>query len=520
MTTPKPKLLLIGLSIGCSGEAPPLTSGGEALYQDGADEMYSPEDGATSAGAELGDYAPEVEDDLLGLKPASTSEYVFVANPDRNTVTRITVPSLAALTTNVGVRPIAIAVTPDNETAVSFNMNSNDLSIIDAATLEVQTVGVRAGRNEMSMSPDGQWVICYFNQDSDELGSQAGGAQSFNDISLVNIKTLEHFPMVVGENPHGVHFSASGELAIVVSDSYLSRIDLTQDTPEPEHIQITEDLVNPPVAEEVVLAPNGNSAVVRQFGATHLVHVDLETLTTSQLDVGENPTDLDITPDGSELVAVARTASQLWLYDLDDPFGEATILDLPEDTVFGAIMLSPDNTQGILYSTASGESLFASWERETNEVVLRDLVKPIQSVGISPTGGTAVISHSAFNGYDVEPGSPYYSKPALSLIDLDNFFSTALALPAEPKEFAHTPDGQTGFFVMDRQPFLEVLDFETLIHEEIELKSNPVHLGTLLDTDTAYISQEHSLGRISFFHPSDGELQTITGFELNANIEK
>jgi len=73
---------------------------------------------------------------------------------------------------------------------------------------------------------------------------------------------------------------------------------------------------------------------------------------------------------------------------------------------------------------------------------------------------------------------------------------------------------------MDNQPYLEILNFDTLIHDEIQLKSNPVHLGTLLDTQTAYISQEHHLGRISFFHPEEFDLQTITGFELNANIEQ
>ena len=79
---------------------------------------------------------------------------------------------------------------------------------------------------------------------------------------------------------------------------------------------ITDDLVNPPVAEEVVLSPDGQTAVVRQFGATSLVHVDLLSQHTTPLDVGTNPTDLDITPDGSALVAVARGSSELWVYDL------------------------------------------------------------------------------------------------------------------------------------------------------------------------------------------------------------
>jgi len=490
----------------------------ESTMDAGAEAPTATEDG------EYGDYEdgyePEVEDDLLALMPATTPEYVFVANPDRNTVTRISVPGLAVITTEVGDNPISVSVTPDHSTAVTYNMNSNDVSIIDAATLEVQTVAVRDGRNEMVMSPDGAWVICYFNQHSDETGSSTGGAQSFNDISLVNLETLEHFPMVVGPNPRGIHFSVDGAIAVVVSDSYLSRIDLTASEPEPEHIQITDDLIDPPTAEEVVLDPMGVTAIVRQFGATDLVHVDLDLLERTPLAVGDNPTDLDITPDGTELVVVARGSSELWVYDLADPFDTQSVLDLPEETLFGSVLLSPDNERGLLYSTASGESLYASWDRNSGDVVLRDLVKPVKGMGISPTGGTAIISHGASNGADVDSSSPYYNRPALSLVDLSTFFGSSLALPAEPTQFANTPDGETGFFVMEGQPFLEVLDFKTLIHDEIELKSNPVHLGTLLDTDTAFISQEHHLGRISFFHPEDSDLQTITGFELNANIEQ
>jgi hypothetical protein len=305
-----------------------------------------------------------------------------------------------------------------------------------------------------------------------------------------------------------------------VSDSYLSRIELLDDEPTPDHIQITDDLVDPPIAEEVVLTSDGSTAIVRQFGANELVHVDLDFLERSSLMVGANPTDLDITPDGTKLIAVARGSSELWIYDMEDPFGTQEVLELPTDTIFGSVLLSPDDAHGLLYSTASGESLYASWDRETNAVVLRDLVKPVKSVGISPTGGTALVAHSASNGEDVGSDSPYYGRPALSLIALDTFFSHALALPAEPTQFANTPDGETGFFVMEDQPYLEVLDFNTLIHDEIELKSNPVHLGTLLDTRTAFVSQEHHLGRISFFTPDDGALQTITGFELNANIEQ
>ena len=78
---------------------------------------------------------------------------------------------------------------------------------------------------------------------------------------------------------------------------------------------------------------------------------------------------------------------------------------------------------------------------------------------------------------------------------------------------------------MEDQPYLEVLDYVTLLPDEIELKSNPVYVGVLppLEGDTdeppAWVSQDHDLGRISFYEPSSDTLETITGFELNSAIE-
>jgi hypothetical protein len=48
----------------------------------------------------------------------------------------------------------------------------------------------------------------------------------------------------------------------------------------------------------------------------------------------------------------------------------------------------------------------------------------------------------------------------------------------------------------------------------------------LFDLNIVYISQEHDLGRISFYNPDadssagESELQTVTGFELNSAIDQ
>jgi hypothetical protein len=78
---------------------------------------------------------------------------------------------------------------------------------------------------------------------------------------------------------------------------------------------------------------------------------------------------------------------------------------------------------------------------------------------------------------------------------------------------------------MDKQDFLEALDYDTLLYEQIPLKSDPVYVGVMPDLDSAdgkepaaWVSQQHPLGRISFYDPDDASFQTITGFELNSEV--
>ena len=92
------QLALIGLPIlaGCSSEA--LMAGDESAeapredMSDGTSE--SDEDGGLDW-----DEEPEVEEELKALPPATTPLYTFVANPDRDTLTRIAVDDLSVITT-------------------------------------------------------------------------------------------------------------------------------------------------------------------------------------------------------------------------------------------------------------------------------------------------------------------------------------------------------------------------------------------------------------------------------------
>jgi DNA-binding beta-propeller fold protein YncE len=467
------------------------------------------------------DYGSEQEDDFLMLAPATTDLYVFVANPERDTVTRVAVPSLDVITVEVGTSPAVAVTTADYSRAVVFNEGSDDVSILDADSLDEVRIEVREHLNSMELSPDGEWVICYRDADVDEEddGGSSGGVESYNEISLVNTSTYAHFPMVVGFNPHQVKYTAESDLALVVSDAYVALIDLLAETPTPRLVQLAEDLLDPPAAEEIEIAPDGSYAFVRQFGADDIAILDLVSHEVDRVSVGYNPTDLDITPDGTKAVVVSRGSQELWLLETADPFAPAEVVPLPEDYVLGSLLMSPDGGTGILYTTATLQDRYATWDVATGEVTVRGLVKPVQTISVSPTGESLLVFHTLEDAEGADSTSPYHGEWALTLLDLDDFRSNPMKLAAEPKAYAHADDGAHGFFIMEGEKHLVVLDYGTLLPEDIELKSEPVHVGTLPTTTYAYASQEHDLGRISFYDSDSEALETITGFELNSEIE-
>jgi len=467
-------------------------------------------------------YEAEEEVKVEVLRPAATAEYVFIANPDRDTVSRIAKGNLSVVTAAVGVNPSVVATTPDDAYAVVFNKGSDTVSILDAGTLVTTTVEVRPDLNQMLISPSGGWAVCYRDDsitDDDTSTGGSEGVESMSEISFVNLAAGSHHPMAVGFNPSDVTFTEDDSLGLVVSDAWLAVIDLTADDPQPERIQIDEDTVDPPQAEEVVLSADGSRALIRQFEVDSMVVVDLSTQEVSRVAAGLNPTDLDITPDGESAVVVARVSHQLWIFDLSDPFAAPEIVDLPEDEVFGSLEMSDDGKRGLLYSTATGAARFGAWDRRTDEVTVHSIVKPVDRMTIAPGGDTALIFHTEEDQDDIDSDSPFRGEWALTILDMSSQFQNPLRLSAEPFEHTISDDGARAFFIMEGQPFLETIDLSTQLFDEVELRSVPEHVGAMAGTVTAYVSQDHELGRVSFYDADTEQLQTITGFELNSGIE-
>jgi DNA-binding beta-propeller fold protein YncE len=515
-----PLTLLAALSA-CSSELS-LFRPGDA--DDGGDDTdWAPVD-TDFAPADDTDTPSETEEDDRRLRPAETDVFVFIANPDDDSATRVNVGTLEVRTVDVGDRPTLVLATRDHRTAVVFNQGDDTLTLLDAASLAARTIPIRRNLNRMVLSPDSRWVLLWHDlTKEDDEDVSPGGAVSFNEMSIVEVSTGVHHPLVVGFSPREVAFTPDGTLALAIADAWLATLDLSGDAPVPAFLPIADPLTAPR-AEEVEIAADGSFAFIRQLGVDALTVVDLSARSVSTLPVGAEPTDLDLTDDGTRAVLVSRGARQVAVFDVADPFAPPITTTIAGDAPLGSILLAPDDS-AVLYTNASALNRYATWDVGAPDMILHPLPKPVETMVRTPTGGSLLAIHGREDNPDGSTPEAYRNKNAISLIDLGDLRANTLVLDAAVSGFANSADGGLGYAIMEGVPWLEILDYRTLIFDEVALRSSAVFVGVLPDliedddAPPAWVSQDHALGRITFYDPDDATPRTITGFALNGEIE-
>jgi len=505
---------------GCSASA--LGTGGDVYYDTGGWAESDSYDGDFGDDREDPPVSEE-EESFLTLLPAQTDRFIFIANPDRDTVTRVNVETQDVDTVEVGKTPRHVETTSDYSRAIIYNRGSSSVTVLDAHTLEQDEIPVRPNLTRMRVDPTAQWAILWHDPNAIEPGDPIPqGITSTHEVSLVNLNASSHSAHVVFFTPKDIAFSADGSRAVLTSDDLVAIFDLNDANPTPRIVPIEDDPLAAPSAEEIALNNTGDIALIRQLGANEIKVLDLNTELVDSVPVGQNPTDIDLLPNNRAAV-VSRDSHELHILDMDDPLAVPIALQMPGSEPLGSLIVDPTGQQGIVYTNASANDRYISWDLATDDMVLRPLVKPVKAVTVSPTGDSLIVFHTKSNTVETPP--EFEDRWALSLIDMDSHLATAWQLPSEPTGFVNAGDGRRSYFIMDNQPWLEIIDFESRLYEEMPLLSNPTHVGVLpYDVSgglpTAWVSQAHRLGRLSFYNPNTDELQTVTGFELNSQIEE
>jgi DNA-binding beta-propeller fold protein YncE len=478
---------------------------------------------STFSGGETEPGPPEDEEDRLQLRPAATEAWVFLVDTDRDLLTRVSTDATSVTSIEVCDGPESVLTTPDKRTAVVLCPTGATMALVDVDTLATQLVTVRDDLDHMELSPDGRWAMAWFDSFAPGALDGGDGLQSFSEASFVEVATARHVPLVVGYRPREVAFTPDGASAVIVSDTSLAVIDLAAVDLTARLIELDPDTLEPPAAEEIALDPSGSWTWVRRLGGDDLLVVEIASGTVTRIGGCQVPTDLDISPDGATAFVVCRGSAELLLFQAGDPALAPKRIALDPSLSIGQIELSPDGSFGVLYTTAFSVERYTLWTAATDALTTRGLVKPVASLDVTPPGDSLVIFHALAAGDASDP--EFNNVEALTLVDLDSLLSVPIALPAAAT--GHALGVRHSAVVLDGTPLLVDIDHASLLTTTVPLPSAPVFTGLLPDPDPldddsprAWVNQEHDLGRISFFDPDDGSLETITGFSLNGGIEE
>lgn len=513
---------------------------------DGNNSAEPGNDGSTNNGdtnngnnSEPEPYIPEEEVQMAFQAPRSSRNFVFVANTELDSVAKIDADTLEIVSIEAGDRPTLVETRREENLAVVLNEGSDELTVIRAGDSRdyVRNLPIPASMNALALSPKGDYALVWFNfnraQEDPDFNLE-DAAPPFQDVALVSLAedAEEVFNLTVGFQVLDLEFDDEGERAFIITRTGVSVVELGS---------IQSDRAIPPVSvaeveqedetdREVEITGDGQFAFVRTAGLEGLNVVDLVNREVTLVPLSSIPTDLDIVPGQNRALAVIRGSDELALIDLpqalEDP-ESVRVIDLG-DTNAGQAELSPDASKALLFTTSEDRPEIAVVDLEREEMSLFPLRKGVTSVAIGPESRSAVIFHTKQPGTPTpgEPEDDFIAKSwAYSVLDMDTGYAKIETLPTEPGEFAFGESNRS-LYVLLNDPLagvrqVEIIDLASFRTQTLRLGSPPMHVGTIPNEGSPriYISQDHSLGRMTFINEVDLEVKTVTGFELNSLIE-
>jgi hypothetical protein len=169
---------------------------------------------------------PEQEQALDFLTPQPGKQYVYVANPTRDSVAVIDSVSLAIVEVTPGDTPTYVATLPGEDVALVINAGSNTLSVLRTTatgTTVSSPLPIIKGANAIAIAPGGVHAVVWFDVTQANASVLSG---SFQDVSLVTLSASgdSAFTVTVGFKPSAVVFSDDGKAAFVVTSDGISEL--------------------------------------------------------------------------------------------------------------------------------------------------------------------------------------------------------------------------------------------------------------------------------------------------------
>jgi DNA-binding beta-propeller fold protein YncE len=497
-------------------------------------------DGDTDADAD-GDWeendtdptVPEVETELNYIVPQGAGRYVFIADEVRDSVVIVDSETLEIRTQEVGSRPThLVPLHTDAGTAVAvINLNSDEVTVLrmdEDENIETVDIPVRPDTNALAPSPDGRFVIAFHDP---QFASISGAPATDQEISVLDVTKGKELSVAaaVGMHPWKIIYNEDSTRAFVVTEGGINIVDLENlsASSRTESVSLFESGTYDSQTADIEIVPDGSVALGRIEGSNLLVAAALDASGDKrQYTLSSIPTDLDIAEDGTFGTLVMRDLGSVALFDLplpedetQDPFTYVSM----EGRQVGLATLSGDGNRILLYTTAASNEMDlrrltlmdrVEGEWEISSAVLERPIDKVATVnGEDGSAETAVVMHKQVaTGLDEKPFG-------YTLVTLPGLMTKLQQVSTAPGQLLLTPDGANGFLLLPSSNAVDKMDLDSLIVNTLPLSSSPTAAGYAATTDKVFVAQNHAAGRMTFIGVNDDSVKTVTGYNLNDEIE-
>jgi hypothetical protein len=538
------------------------------------------EPGASSGGASTGGLPEEVELDPEFELPHAGQHYVYAVNPDRDSVAVIDATTLAIHSVDAGDEPKFLQTLAGTDAAIVLNVKSEDATVIRTAKGKSATsfVDVAADSNSIAVAADGRHALVYFDAEHATSGSTELASQSVSVLTLADGDDRA-VTTSVGFRPSAAYFSDDGARAFVITDDGVSILNLDEIDAGTSAIARTVPVSGSfdVRALDVSVTRDGRYALAREQSGNILRLVDLDSGDPMELDVtpivaaarpsgpgadaggagaagaagapsagsagsehssgGDGATepepvqalvtDVDLSPDNAFAFAVVRSDGLVLKIPIPAGFEDpnAEVVAYPVDAgIIGSATLSSDAQTALLYTTADlGETHISLLDLGTSALRTIDLHKSVQSVAIASDDRTALVVHQKLPGEAADPADEQDRREhsyGYSVVNLETGFARLVLTRSEVMAFT-LPEGSDSLFVLLGEPWqVQRMPFDSFVPENLSLASEPLSIGAVPASKRIFVGQKHPDGRITFIDWDTMDTTSVTGFELNSEIQE
>ncbi len=481
---------------------------------------------------------PETEVDASFLRPVAAGPFVLALSPESDSAAIVDPVTLSIRAVVLPEEPVAAAGLPGQSAALVLSRTGRAISRLDVSATELTLRVQRTPRrfSALAVAPDGGFAVLWTPEGTaPDFGAE--GVVAIVKISSLGDEGVIPDELAVGRRHTNVYFRVAEGAArdlVILGKEEIAFVPLRgEDALEPVRLRLPAGF-DEILTREAAASPDGGTILLRALAAPELLVINVRTRSLSTLPLPAVATDLELSRDGRRAVAALRTAESVAVIPLPEALTDPTAITiLPTPGIVpGQVEVADDGRRALVFSTAEPSETLGvlTLDGVPSLQVLDVLQKWVRAVGLTADGSRAVVLHRPDPGSTI--ADPYERAvdhdEGYSLLDVDRGIAQLKRTGAvAPREIVLAADGRHAAVVLGTtvsNSTVEVLDLQTLVTDSLVLAGVPEYAGALATDDPAlldriWVTQIHPAGRISFVELSRRAVRTVTGYELNADVE-